>query len=46
VAALSAAAAAARVTLVAGSIPERLDGRLYNTCCVFDSRGKLLARHR
>ncbi|KAG2451569.1 hypothetical protein HYH02_004167 [Chlamydomonas schloesseri] len=46
VAALSAAAAAARVTLVAGSIPERCHGKLYNTCCVFDSRGKLLAKHR
>ncbi|KAG2500830.1 hypothetical protein HYH03_001592 [Edaphochlamys debaryana] len=46
VAALSAAAAAARVTLVAGSIPERCGGKLYNTCCVFDSAGKLLAKHR
>ncbi|GFR46917.1 hypothetical protein Agub_g8564 [Astrephomene gubernaculifera] len=43
---LSEAAAAARVTLVGGSIPERCGGRLYNTCCVFNSRGELLAKHR
>ncbi|GLC43809.1 Omega-amidase, chloroplastic [Pleodorina starrii] len=46
VAMLSAAAAAAGVTLVAGSIPERCGERLYNTCCVFNSRGELLAKHR
>lgn len=43
---LSAVAAAARVTLVAGSIPERCGNQLYNTCCVFNSRGELLAKHR
>lgn len=46
VAALSEAAAAARVTLVGGSVPERAGGRLYNTCCVFGPDGKLLAKHR
>ncbi|KXZ55930.1 hypothetical protein GPECTOR_2g1481 [Gonium pectorale] len=46
VAMLSAAAAAAGVTLVAGSIPERCGGKLFNTCCVFGSDGKLLAKHR
>jgi predicted amidohydrolase len=43
---LSAAAKAAGVTLVGGSVPERSDGKLYNTCCVFDHNGKLLAKHR
>ncbi|GIL47778.1 hypothetical protein Vafri_3963 [Volvox africanus] len=43
---LSAAAAETGVTLIAGSIPERCGGRLYNTCCVFSSRGELLAKHR
>lgn len=45
-AALSSAARESSVTLVAGSIPETSDGRLYNTCLVFDSGGKLLAKHR
>jgi predicted amidohydrolase len=40
------AARSARVTLVGGSLPELAGGRLYNTCCVFDSSGKLLAKHR
>lgn len=43
---LAAAAAAAGVTLVGGSVPERSGGKLYNTCCVFDHTGKLLAKHR
>ena len=44
--ALSAAAAANGVTLVGGSIPERSAGRLYNTCLVYSSQGRLLAKHR
>jgi omega-amidase len=44
--ALSEAAAAARVTLVGGSVPERAGGKLYNTCCVFGPNGGLLAKHR
>jgi omega-amidase len=43
---LAAAAKAAGVTLVGGSVPERSDGKLYNTCCVYDHTGKLLAKHR
>ncbi|CAD7699541.1 unnamed protein product [Ostreobium quekettii] len=34
------------VTLVGGSIPECSNGKLYNTCCVFGSRGSLLGKHR
>lgn len=44
--ALSAAAAASGVTLVGGSVPEREEGKLYNTCCVFGPDGALLAKHR
>ena len=44
--ALAAAAADNGVTLVGGSIPERSAGRLYNTCLVYSSRGRLLAKHR
>eukprot|EP01023_Acetabularia_acetabulum_P063541 TRINITY_DN7995_c0_g1_i1.p1 TRINITY_DN7995_c0_g1~~TRINITY_DN7995_c0_g1_i1.p1 ORF type:complete len:340 (-),score=39.50 TRINITY_DN7995_c0_g1_i1:168-1100(-) len=35
------------VVLVGGSIPERThQQQLFNTCCVFDQRGKLLAKHQ
>ena len=34
------------VLLVGGSIPEREDGKLYNTCFVFDREGRQIARHR
>ncbi|CAI5457837.1 unnamed protein product [Closterium sp. Yama58-4] len=32
------------VTIVGGSIPERREGRLYNTCLVFGSKGELKGR--
>ena len=32
--------------LVGGSVPEREDGRLYNSSFVFDAQGRQLARHR
>lgn len=35
-----------KVTIVAGSIPERSCGNLYNTCCVFDKNGELKAKFR
>lgn len=35
-----------KVTIIGGSIPERFGDRLYNTCCVFDTEGKLIAKHR
>ena len=43
---LAGLAAEARVTLVGGSVPERDAGRLYNTCCVFGTDGRLLGKHR
>ena len=45
-AALAEAARGHAVTLVGGSIPERSDGKLYNTCLVYSKEGKLLAKHR
>ncbi|KAK6126777.1 hypothetical protein DH2020_039485 [Rehmannia glutinosa] len=35
-----------QITIVGGSIPERSGDRLYNTCCVFGTDGKLMAKHR
>ncbi|KAK8581901.1 hypothetical protein V6N13_144894 [Hibiscus sabdariffa] len=35
-----------RITIVGGSIPERCGDKLYNTCCVFGTDGKLKAKHR
>ncbi|KAI3447187.1 hypothetical protein Pfo_003852 [Paulownia fortunei] len=35
-----------QITIVGGSIPERSGDRLYNTCCVFGTDGKLKAKHR
>lgn len=35
-----------RITIIGGSIPERVGDRLYNTCCVFGSDGELKAKHR
>lgn len=43
---LSAAARQCRVTLVAGTVPERAGSKLYNTCCVFGTDGELLGKHR
>lgn len=44
--ALSSWARESAVLLVGGSIPEREDGKLYNSCFVFDKTGRQLARHR
>jgi hypothetical protein len=35
-----------KITIVGGSIPERSGDRVYNTCCVFGTDGKLKAKHR
>ncbi|XP_013182967.2 omega-amidase NIT2-A isoform X1 [Amyelois transitella] len=44
--ALSRAAAEAGVCVVGGTVPERCGDKLYNSCTVWDARGKLLAHHR
>ncbi|XP_074373421.1 omega-amidase, chloroplastic-like [Apium graveolens] len=43
---LSEVARTLKITIVAGSIPERCGDKLYNTCCVFDTDRKLKAKHR
>ncbi|EPS58088.1 hypothetical protein M569_16728, partial [Genlisea aurea] len=43
---LSDEARSLNITIVGGSIPERSGDKLYNTCCVFGSDGKLKAKHR
>ncbi|RWW17616.1 hypothetical protein GW17_00018444 [Ensete ventricosum] len=42
---LSEAARSLQITIIGGSIPERSGDRLYNTCCVFGTDGKLLGAH-
>lgn len=44
--AMSRWAADNRVLLIGGSIPESEGGKLYNTCFVFDSQGRQIARYR
>ena len=44
--ALSALAAELGIYIVGGSLPELTDGKIYNTCYVYDRQGQLLARHR
>lgn len=44
--ALSALAAELGIWIVGGSVPELTDGKLYNTCYVFDDQGTCVARHR
>ena len=46
VAALSALAAELGVYVVGGSMPESEGGKIYNTCFIFDRKGRLIARHR
>ncbi|GMG99153.1 hypothetical protein Nepgr_000993 [Nepenthes gracilis] len=43
---LSEVSRALKITIVGGSIPERSGDKVYNTCCVFDTDGKLKAKHR
>ncbi|KAL5995383.1 hypothetical protein ACLOJK_025442 [Asimina triloba] len=43
---LSEVASRRQITIVGGSIPERSGDRLYNTCCVLGTDGKLKAKHR
>ena len=43
---LSRAAKENGVWLVGGSVPELEDGKIYNTCFIFDRKGNELARHR
>ncbi|NLU24343.1 MAG: carbon-nitrogen hydrolase family protein [Clostridiales bacterium] len=44
--ALAALAKEERIYLVGGSVPEKADGKLYNTSYVYDRQGRQIARHR
>lgn len=44
--AMAQCAAENSVCLVAGSMPEKAEGRIYNTSYVFDPDGKQIAKHR
>eukprot|EP00892_Ulva_mutabilis_P001384 jgi/Ulvmu1/11246/UM073_0018.1 len=44
--AISATAKAMEVMVIAGSIPERQEDKLFNTCCIFDTDGSLLGSYR
>lgn len=46
VAFLSALAKELSVILIGGSIPERVDEKVYNTCFVFDREGTIIGKHR
>lgn len=43
---LSEVAAARKITVIGGSIPEAASGKVYNTCCVIGPDGRILAKHR
>lgn len=43
---LSAVAKERGIYLVGGTVPELCDGKVYNTCYVFDPEGRCIARHR
>lgn len=43
---LAETAAKAGVILIGGSFPEEDNGKIYNTCPVFDGSGRLIAKHR
>ncbi|KAL4231181.1 Carbon-nitrogen hydrolase [Mactra antiquata] len=43
---LKKAAAENNIFLVGGSIPEEDNGKLYNTCVVFNTTGEMIAKHR
>ncbi|GFQ74666.1 omega-amidase NIT2, partial [Trichonephila clavata] len=43
---LSESAKENKIHLIGGTFPEKVDGKLYNTCLVFGPNGELLARHR
>jgi len=43
---LSAAAQETGAWLIGGSIPEKADGKVYNTCTVYSPKGDLIAMHR
>lgn len=43
---MSALAKELGIYLISGSIPEKSDVAIYNTCFVFDSKGQIIGKHR
>lgn len=43
---LSSMAKENQVYLIGGSFPEEENGKLFNTCCVFNPKGEMIAKHR
>lgn len=43
---LSEVAAARKITIAGGSIPEKASGQVFNTCCVIGPDGGIMAKHR
>lgn len=43
---LSEVAACHEITIIGGSIPEKANGQLFNTCCVLGPDGQVKAKHR
>ncbi len=43
---ISETARRSRIHVVAGSIPEEDDGRIFNTSFIFDDKGNIIAKHR
>jgi omega-amidase len=43
---LSKKAAALGIYIIGGSIPEYDEGKIYNTCYIFDREGKVIGKHR
>lgn len=43
---LASLAKSCGVYLIAGSVPERCEGRIYNTCYVYDRTGERIGKHR
>lgn len=43
---LSKVAARHGITVIGGSVPEKCDGRLYNTCPIFGPHDNMIAKHR
>ena len=46
IAILSALAKELGIYIVGGTVPESTDGKLYNTCFIFNREGRQIARHR
>ena len=44
--AISSAASEFKIHIIAGSIPEKTEEGIYNTCFIFNNHGKIIGFHR